>query len=606
MPPVAFRRPSAKQTLQAAHIPAPVGGINTIAPGSDMPSGDCVYLYNMIGSEFGLRSRLGYLEWCTGLGDETRTVIPFTGSRKDGTSDALFAATPAGIYNCTTSTASPSQVVTFPSSSGDAGFGISTIAASPGGRFLMHCDEENGLYVYPETTATWTRGASGATVAWLGSTAYEAGDKVFNGANTYTCAGAGTSASSGGPTGTGSGISDGSASWNYTAPFVATAFGASLADQRNGFEGNPENFVFGTVFANRVWFVEKDTSRAWYSGINAIYGTYTSFDFGSKMQHGGPLVGLYSWSYDGGSGMDTLLVAISQAGDILIYQGTDPSQSTTFGLKGVWFGGGVPAGRRIATDYGGDVLVLTTIGVLPLSKLVIGNPVVDRTQYTTAKIGSLFNLLTQTYKGLQGWGLCIHPTDNALLLTVPQAQTAPTTQLAFSFASKGWSQYRDIPMLSCGVWNGTLYFGTPDGRVCLNSGYVDNVLLSDSSSFSPVSWSLLTAYQNLGNARNKRVQMIRPSVLSESPNPVVQATAKYGFDLDEPSPPSLSSSAGVAGSWDVALWDVDVWAGAYVPSQPMAGGLGMGRDVAIAVQGTAVARTTLVGMDVLFDQGGLL
>jgi hypothetical protein len=53
------------------------------------------------------------------------------------------------------------------------------------------------------------------TADWAASTAYTAGDRRKNGANVYLCATSGTSASSGGPTGTGSGISDGTATWNY-------------------------------------------------------------------------------------------------------------------------------------------------------------------------------------------------------------------------------------------------------------------------------------------------------------------------------------------------------------------------------------------------------
>lgn len=51
------------------------------------------------------------------------------------------------------------------------------------------------------------------TTAWVASTAYYAGDKVINGAQAYECTVAGTSASSGGPTGTGTAITDGTVTW---------------------------------------------------------------------------------------------------------------------------------------------------------------------------------------------------------------------------------------------------------------------------------------------------------------------------------------------------------------------------------------------------------
>lgn len=592
--------------LETAHVAAPVGGINTIAAGSDMPQGDCVYLYNMIASEFGLRSRLGYYEHVINLDDEARSTMPFTGSRQSGSTDALFAATRTGIYDVTNSTDAPGAAeIAFGITTGDAGFGTDAIAATPAGRFLCHCDEENGLFVYSENSTTWTQVPAGATVLWAPAFAYEVNDQVANGPNTYICTVAGTSAGSGGPTGTTTGITDGGVTWDWVQAYVATAIGPSLADQRLGYSADPADFVQTCVWKNRVWYTEKNSSRAWYTDINAIFGTVTAFDFGVKMQHGGPLVGLYNWAYDGGSGMDTLLVGLSTAGDVVIYQGTDPATVATFGLKGTWFVGAVPNGRRIATEYGGDVLVLSLLGVLSLSKLVVGNPVVEHSQYATFKIANLFSQLAAENRTLRGWGMYIHPTDNALVLTIPNSANSPNTQLAYSFATRGWSQYRGLPMLSAGVWNGTLYFGTADGRICKNEGYVDNVQLSDGSS-TAVAWSLLTSFQNLGNARNKQLRLIRPTVLSETPQPTVQSTARYGFDLDEPTPPGGAPSAVTTGAWDTATWDTDVWSGIFNSTQRLVGSRGVGRDVAIAIQGSAISRTTLVGMDLMFEQGGLL
>lgn len=59
---------------------------------------------------------------------------------------------------------------------------------------------------------------STAAPNWAGSTAYTVGAFRTNGANQYKCVTAGTSASSGGPTGTGAGITDGTAVWDYYCP----------------------------------------------------------------------------------------------------------------------------------------------------------------------------------------------------------------------------------------------------------------------------------------------------------------------------------------------------------------------------------------------------
>ncbi len=66
-------------------------------------------------------------------------------------------------------------------------------------------------------------------VAWVISTAYTVGQYRSNGGNLYRCTTAGTSAGSGGPTGTGIGIADGTAVWSY---YNTTS--AQLAKLRNG------------------------------------------------------------------------------------------------------------------------------------------------------------------------------------------------------------------------------------------------------------------------------------------------------------------------------------------------------------------------------------
>lgn len=54
--------------------------------------------------------------------------------------------------------------------------------------------------------------------AWQASTAYVLNQQVNINSRVYKCTTAGTSASSGGPSGTGTGISDGSCVWDYVGP----------------------------------------------------------------------------------------------------------------------------------------------------------------------------------------------------------------------------------------------------------------------------------------------------------------------------------------------------------------------------------------------------
>lgn len=604
--------------MQSVTLPAPIGGLNTVDAGASMPPTDCVLLYNLIAAEYGLRTRLGYREWCTNLDGEVRSVIPFTGST--AAQNRLFATTTTGIWDVTDTSTAPAQVLTFPTAELDNGWGASCVFVNSGGNhFCLYTDEAQGYHVYVESTGTWS------------AIAYGVGAGQING----------------------------------TKPDGVTPI-------------DPLRLCHVTVWANRVWFVERDTGYAWYGGVGALYGTLTPFSFGGRFRAGGDLRGLFNWTIDGGSGSVNSLVAISGGGDVAIYQGTDPSSAASFGLRGTWFVGGVPKGRRIATDFGGDLLILSSVGVVPVSRLTQGNPIFDRSQYATQKIGNLFNQLAYSGRDLDGWHVRLHPQDNALVVNVPQL-SGTTIQLVMSLATKGWSQYRDLPNITASEsYAGTLYFGTQDGRVCVSQDYLDGVLLADPDSYTPIQYSLLSAFQNLGSARKKRVQSIRPTILSTGGAPSYVVAARYGYDFtevaeivaastvpdgtetdflmsraisygdqvfvdgrlqvngvdyttsgttlsfDATAVPALGSTisvyvvgddgartyvplgSGTAGTWNFATWDSTTFAGEYSPTQNTTGAQGIGQDVAIAIRGVANSRTSIVGFDVMFDVGGFL
>lgn len=539
MSPVARRQRPVPATMQSVHMPAPVGGLNTMAPALAMPAGDCMACYNLVAAEYGLRTRLGQREWVTGLtgasDNQVRSLLPFTGSTKNGSNDKLFAVTSSGIWDVSSSTTTPTQLVTFGTQTGDAGYGTSTVFVTTAGHFLVYCDEVNGYYLYTQNSNSWAAGS------------------------------------------------------------VTPAAGSlSAADLRAPL-----------VFKNRLWFVEKDTDKAWYFDLNAITGNITSFPMGKNFRRGGPLVGLWSWTYDGGAGLDDSLVAVSNGGDVLVWQLTDPNSPSGTLLKGVWYAGGAPPeGRRIATTYGGDLLLLTRVGILPMSRLVVGGSS-DSGQYTTAKIANLFARIMLTRAAKKGWQMRLHPEENTLMVVTPVNDGSATEQLVMSLPTRSWSQYRDLPVYGAAeVWGGKLYFGTADGKVKINDGTVDGVTLADPNSYAEIEWSAISAYNNLGNGQQKQVQILRPILLSEGSTPRVAVEARYGLSLTEVS--TVPAATPSSGAWDSGLWDTAVWGGDYSPTLEVRGAVGMGPQVAVAIKGKATSRTVWVGTDIGFTQGGFL
>lgn len=548
----ARRRQPIPARFEEMYVPAPVGGLNTVAPGGMMPEGDCLSLWNMVVAENGLRSRLGSREWCTGLtgaaDNLVRSVLPFKGSQ--ASKDRVFACTSSGIYDVTSSSAAPTLKIAFADTTGDAGYGVShaLVIVTTGAHVLAYADEKNGLYYYTESTDTWAKVTMGA--------------------------------------------------------------GAGQIDTID-----PADIRFVTTFKHFVIFAVKDSQKLHYLASGNIYGAATAFPLGGQFLHGGNVVGMWSCTYDGGAGMDDSLVVIAAGGDLLIYQGTDITTANSFGLKGRWFLGGIPAGRHIASNIGGDLLIITKMGLLPLSRLVTGAAAEDSRIYETYKVSNLFNQLMLTKSSLRGWSIRLNPEDNTLLVTVPTFAGQACEQLAMSIPAKSWSRYDSLGIGNGTAWanagfyssethDGKLYFGTVDGRVLIHDGYIDGVLLSNANAYTSIQWRVLTAYRNLGNGRQKQVQLIRPTVLSETANPAYDCQAKYRFDMTELA--SVSIGAPGSGSWDSGTWNSAVWGDGLGASIGVTGGVGMGSSFAVAMRGAAIGRTVIVGWDVALTQGGWL
>lgn len=367
---------------------------------------------------------------------------------------------------------------------------------------------------------------------------------------------------------------------------------------------DPNDFVSVVNHKERLWFVEKDSASAWYLPVGQITGEVVEFNFGSRFRKGGKLVNLYSWTVDGGAGVDDYLVAVSSAGDVLVWRGTDPNDATDWFLQGSWYIGRPPEGRRVAGSVGGELYILSSYGVLPLSRLLSGALVQDQDTAISKRItpliqGQLANLIDNL-----GWEIQLIPSENLLLVSVPMVEGSDNIQFIQSLDKNGWGMYRGLPYYTGNEWDGDFYFTNGDGTVYIHEGYADAVNLANTSS-EEVDFSLLTAFQDLTpQGAFKRVHFLRAVFLAQG-IPAYDISARYDYQLQEGDPVAAPSTPAGA-LWDAAVWDTDVWGGGVVVTQDIRGGADFGRTIAVALRGQTSIKTTLVSMAVIHDGGGLL
>jgi hypothetical protein len=560
-------------TIQAASLPASVGGINAYDAIMAMPPEDCIYTFNLMPVEYGLRLRKGYTEWATGINGDVRTLIAYDSASEDPSKDRLWAVTEFGIFNVTNSTgavqfdvvtedglddvvtedgldtivteggSAPVQDVVFADQTDPAGYGVYTEWTNDASiHYLFYADGINGIHQYQEATG-WSV-----------------------------------------PTG-----------WTYDDPDNP---------------GTPlpfpvDDVAFVMAHKLRLWVILENSDDAWYSDIASVAGDFTKFTFGAKMPHGGYLQGLWTWSLDGGNGMDDFLVGISRGGDILVYKGSDPALAD-WTMVGSWFIGATPRSRRLVSDHGSDMYMLSTYGITSLRDLLQGSVAEMNRNSPSAKINRFLRADIESSVDYYGWAIANYPGDGFLQVITPQPSNTPYVQYNQNTSTRAWGFWRGVPMLCGQTWNGQYFMGAADGIVYLYDGVLDGTTLSGIVG-NPISFETLTSFQapNNSHATYKRCALIRTvGVLAGTAAISIKPVFDYNIAVDLPAPsPQPNTGENV---WDSAVWDLSVWDYGLTGRSYPAATLGHGRVMAIGMTGSAANRINIVGWDVMYTEGGLL
>jgi hypothetical protein len=367
------------------------------------------------------------------------------------------------------------------------------------------------------------------------------------------------------------------------------------------------NINYVVSHKNRLWFCQKNSNVGWYLPVAVAEGQVEPFFFARKFKHGGNLVGVYNWTMDGGDGRDDYLVAVSRGGDVIPYTGADPASAATWDATGTFFIGNIPRGTRAASEYGGNLYLLSTLGLISMTDLLAGTDpatIVERNSigYKIARL--LRNDITQ-YRNSNGWDIKYVPQDGAMMVTVPQLADGTYRQYVYSIATGAWGIWRDVAMISSEPYQGELMVGSEDGRL-LRMDVPKDEVASDNTGGEPIKFAVLSSYTDFGApAKFKRGVFVRPNWSAETA-PSYECYALYDYSLQfNDSPPNAVGQT--AALWDTALWDFSVWADDRgIPYFSLRGTSGMGRTVAISMSGYAQTDTVLLSWDIAWNTGGFL
>jgi len=296
----------------------------------------------------------------------------------------------------------------------------------------------------------------------------------------------------------------------------------------------------------RLWMIQEGTMNLWYLPVESIAGAASVFPVGHLFKKGGSLVAMGTWSLDSGAGPDDFFIIVTTMGELAVYQGTDPSSSSTWALVGV-FDCPPPLGNKCFCDYGGDLLYLSQNGILPLSKLM-QSVVIDHSLNVSFQIDGAFLAAAQTYGSNPDWDMVVHKSASALIVNIPVATDSVSYQFVMNTITKAWCRFTGWNASCLAEYQGNFFFAS--GHV-VYQGWSG---VSDSG--SAIQGTIAQAYNNFGSNSGLQITSIMPYIQASG-----QLAISYAVDTDfvTSAANNLQTYQIQSAAWDISLWDQAEW-----------------------------------------------
>jgi hypothetical protein len=321
------------------------------------------------------------------------------------------------------------------------------------------------------------------------------------------------------------------------------------------------------LFKNRLYYCQKDTLDFWYGGVDEISGALVKFPLGGVARNGGYLQAMGTWTLDAGYGVDDLAVFVTSMGEVIVYKGSNPSDPTDWALVGVWQMGQTFT-RRCFFKWGGDLLLLTQGGLLPLTAALQSSRLDPRVNLTDKIFYAVSQATTQFY-ALDGWQINFFAAENMLILSIPTS--TGMEQYVMHTITKSWARFTGIDAYCWEVsGDADMHFG--------GTGFVGDFYTTFSDNGSNIVATCQQAYNYFETrGQQKRFTLVRPILQTDNGLPTVLCGISTDFDtVPLTNQIAFNPSIVNTGIWDTSLWDEANWGGGLVTTKVWQGVTGLG------------------------------
>ena len=324
------------------------------------------------------------------------------------------------------------------------------------------------------------------------------------------------------------------------------------------------NLTYVWKYRGRYYFIEGGTMNAWYLPLNAVQGQLNLIPLAGAATKGGKLLCGFTWSIDAGDGIDDKCVFMTDQGELLIFTGSDPSVSTNWRQEGR-YATSVPLGMNCWTPIGGDVLIATVDGIIPISASITKDTSQLELAAITRAIKPMWRDEVNAKRALP-WTMCKWDEYGGLFVTWPGGIAGSQRCGVVNIATGAWARFVGWDAMCFGRMRADMFFGTQGGVIMQadRTGYDDN---APYTAVMVGGWEMFSSQSATMVWRQARASFTARA--GEPFQPQLSATTDYVIVI--PPAPSAAPDPGVLDVWDQGLWGPDAGPtppGPHAPTAP--------------------------------------
>lgn len=342
---------------------------------------------------------------------------------------------------------------------------------------------------------------------------------------------------------------------------------------------------------------------AWYLPVDSLGGAAVEISLRGVFQKGGALLFMATWSLDAGDGVDDKAVFVSTEGEAAVYEGSYPG-GADWSLVGR-YDLSPPLGKNATMRAGGDLLIATKEGIVPISAAITKDTAALSLAAVTRKIEPEWKRELLTRGTTLPWSLLKWPAYNMAIVGLPTQGTLDPNCLVVNIETGAWAKYTGWDTRCLGLFSDWAYFGTADGTIlkCESTG-------SDNGApYQCIAVHLFDHLKDIGPTH--LIHQVRSTFLS-SRTFTPKASVSVNYVVSLPAAPSAAPNESTGNEWDVGLWDTAVWDAAGDRSVTTRwtsvgkNGFVVAPQMQVTCGQTAAPDAELISMELTYEHGGLV